>query len=446
MKKRFASLLVALALLAGCSQEAPNAEPVNLRIGVPDLYAFDRQYRDYFDAAFPDWETTAIEWPDDADAFTAERWGEWLETEKPDLLLANVFDYRKLSDAGELRDLEEFASRGEMDLGRFNPAVLDYLKTNGDGKLFGLSPFFSTSALYYNKDMFDRLGIPYPQDGMTWPETLSLANRFMRDDRLGEDEFGLHVRWVRSPFDLIRQISYTEGLEYANLQTGAVTIDTESWRNVFEAVIAAYLDGTFRTQNVQGEEADGTVYYGPEALAEMDLFSQGAAAMTVDGDDLMQRLKSAAPGFRWGAVTAPVRVSDPSRAGWFNTGSVFAIPVVSSQPNEAWEAIDYFHSERMGRAAVALGEGLLSLKDDPVWRGDADYEVFYRTLPVNALPETFEPVVSPEFAEPFDLLVERGIGSVLAGKATVEEALAAIQKEGEALVMEFRQEEAAPDA
>ena len=440
MTRRLCLFLLAVCLLSGCTKKSSDEEPISLRIATLDAYTFESTYRDYFDAAFPDWNVSLIELPEESGSFEESQWQDWLDTEKPDLLLTNVFDYHQLADIGLLRDLEEFAGRSDMDLGRFNPAVLDYLKGNEQGRLFGLSPFFSTSALYYNKDLFDRLGIPYPEDDMTWADTLNLAGRFMNDSRLGDNEFGLHVKWVSTPFDLMNKIAYTDGVDYVNSQTGALTIDTDGWRNIFGEVIDAYRNGTFRTQTVEGDSRDGTTYYGPEALAQTELFAQGLAAMTVDGDSLMRNLKAGEPGFRWGVATGPVRASDPSRAGWFGTGYVFAIPIVSSKPERAWESIAYLHSERMGRASVAINGDLLALQDDPVWRSDEDYRVFYRKLPENELPAYAESKVPISFYEPFNRLVDRRIGEVLQGKLTVEEALASIQREGEELMVKAKLE------
>ncbi|THF84088.1 ABC transporter substrate-binding protein [Cohnella fermenti] len=435
-----AALLLASAALNGCQKAAESNEPVTLRIGTPNLFTFEYGYRDYFDAAFPGWTLELLEYPDDSGSYSDAEWAQWLETQKPDLMLMSVFEYRKLADAGRLRDLETYAGQNGMELGRFNPAVLEYLRGNAQGKLFALSPTFSTTALYYNQDLFDRLDIPYPTDDMTWKDTLELAGRFMRDNRLEQDEFGLHVKWIGTPFDLMKEISYTEGLEYVNSRSGELTIDTEGWRGVFRMVVDAYAEGTFRPQNVEGETIDGTVYYGPEAVAQTELFAKGMAAMTVDGDDLMRKLKTSDPGFRWGVVAGPVRAGDATRAGWFGTGLVFAIPSASSHPGEAWEAIDYLHSERMGKASVVINGELLSLTDDPVWRGDEDYRVFYRKLPANSLPSEVEADVPTSFYEPFDELVDRGVRKVLRGEATVEAMLAGLQREGEGLMRKARLE------
>ena len=39
-----------------------------------------------------------------------------------------------------------------------------------------------SAEMYYNKDLFDRFGVPYPKDGMTWDEVYALAQKVTRTE------------------------------------------------------------------------------------------------------------------------------------------------------------------------------------------------------------------------------------------------------------------------
>ena len=39
-----------------------------------------------------------------------------------------------------------------------------------DGKSSFLTKDYSPLAIYYNKDLFDKAGVPYPKDGWTWED------------------------------------------------------------------------------------------------------------------------------------------------------------------------------------------------------------------------------------------------------------------------------------
>ena len=57
-----------------------------------------------------------------------------------------------------------------------------------DGNLDGIAKDFNTLALFYNKDIFDEAGVPYPTENETWD---SLADKARRISALGPEFYGL---------------------------------------------------------------------------------------------------------------------------------------------------------------------------------------------------------------------------------------------------------------
>ncbi|MFC3772444.1 ABC transporter substrate-binding protein [Paenibacillus sp. GCM10012303] len=81
-------------------------------------------------------------------------------------------------------DLKPYIQKHKYDLNRFNQVFIreieDYTR---DGKLYGLPvPPFFPNVLYYNKDLFDKFGVDYPRDGMTWDEVYELAKKLTRTE------------------------------------------------------------------------------------------------------------------------------------------------------------------------------------------------------------------------------------------------------------------------
>ncbi|MDF2717648.1 MAG: extracellular solute-binding protein family 1, partial [Paenibacillus sp.] len=69
---------------------------------------------------------------------------------------------------GIFGDITPLAKTAGFDLGRFDQEALKTLRSLSDkGELYGLPYNMQFNALYYNKDIFDKFGVPYPQDGMT---------------------------------------------------------------------------------------------------------------------------------------------------------------------------------------------------------------------------------------------------------------------------------------
>ena len=100
----------------------------------------------------------------------------------PDILLTGFYFIPNLTDTGMLLEIDDRIKQNNVDLSAFEPVVIDSLKGFRDGKLVALPFYMGTTALFYNKDIFDRFGIPYPKDGMTWNEAAELARKLTRQD------------------------------------------------------------------------------------------------------------------------------------------------------------------------------------------------------------------------------------------------------------------------
>ncbi|MEF3305732.1 ABC transporter substrate-binding protein [Paenibacillus sp. GYB003] len=81
-------------------------------------------------------------------------------------------------------DMSELVKKYKYDLNRFNKVFIDeIIDAGGTGALYGLPvPPYFPQALYYNKDLFDKFGVAYPKDGMTWDELYELAKKMTRVD------------------------------------------------------------------------------------------------------------------------------------------------------------------------------------------------------------------------------------------------------------------------
>jgi multiple sugar transport system substrate-binding protein len=106
--------------------------------------------------------------------------GEIPDILRPDIptLLTNYLDL------GLGVDLNPFVKKYKYDLSRFNKVFIDEIIEAGrTGELYGLPvpPYFPT-VLYYNKNIFDKFGVPYPKDGISWDEVYALAQRTTRSE------------------------------------------------------------------------------------------------------------------------------------------------------------------------------------------------------------------------------------------------------------------------
>jgi len=110
----------------------------------------------------------------------------------PAVFLLDGIDVPAFVSRGVLLDLAPFAARLGLDLERFNPVVRRGFERNGG--LFAIPKGYTPMVLAYNKDLFDRAGIPYPTGDWTWDEYLDVVRRLTRDtDGDGEiDQWGAY--------------------------------------------------------------------------------------------------------------------------------------------------------------------------------------------------------------------------------------------------------------
>jgi multiple sugar transport system substrate-binding protein len=97
----------------------------------------------------------------------------------PDVFLLDNIDVPAFGRAGVLLDLAPYAARVGLPLSRFDQRVLAIFRRGG--ALYAFPKGFTPMLIAYNKDLFDRAGVPYPREEWTWEEFRAAARRLTRD-------------------------------------------------------------------------------------------------------------------------------------------------------------------------------------------------------------------------------------------------------------------------
>jgi multiple sugar transport system substrate-binding protein len=80
-----------------------------------------------------------------------------------------------------LREIDSYVAKDKgLPLADVYPARLDNYRLNNT--LYALPVDNGTGAVYYNKELFDRAGVPYPKDDWTWDDLYDKARRLTRKD------------------------------------------------------------------------------------------------------------------------------------------------------------------------------------------------------------------------------------------------------------------------
>lgn len=241
---------------------------------------------------------------------------------------------------GYLLDLGPYI---EADLDRstltdWDPAHYAALSTP-DGRQFGLPKYQGTLALYYNKDLFDRYRVAYPDDQWTHGDYYLAMRRFIVDRaRLGENVVWgsmLNVAWDRLQVHvnawgghLVHPADPTRSLmDQAEALAAMQWIRDRMWG---DKVMATRLD-------VQGD-------------APRDAFIRGQVAMVEEGSwalkDILEKAR-----FRIGVTTLP---AGPAKRVALTTTDAYAIYRETRYPEAAWELLKFLTSTEYSRAMARV--------------------------------------------------------------------------------------------
>ena len=122
--------------------------------------------------------------------------------------------------------LDDLVEKYGFELTGLNPGLVNFVRSKGsDNSLVGFPDGTAFAGLFYNKDVFDEFGVPYPDPdvAMTWEETFALAAK-MTGTRDGVDYVGLEF----DPTTSTRLIPLTQlGLNMTDPETGEVLLTKE---------------------------------------------------------------------------------------------------------------------------------------------------------------------------------------------------------------------------
>lgn len=467
---RAAAAALLLAVASGCSfgggnddalKELGKDEKAVIKVMYYDERSFFSQYGMLFSAMYPNItvevvSTQSIRYEEGVD-MEAER-AKFIEEEQPDVMMLSQQEYKEMAAEGKLYDLEPVIAQDKFDTESYLPGLIDLLKDSGGGKLYGLAPSFYSQAVFYNKDLFDQYGVPYPTDRMSWSDLLALAQRFPTDGSAEDRVYGLKAGYSSDLYELGSQMGQTLGLKMFNPEKEQVTVHTDAWRDVYEQSLAALQSNALYDESMNQE--GGMSYSTYEDYLLGNPFISGRLAMTIESLYIMDEIKSAADYFRtepdkviqnWAMVTMPVNPQNPDYGTSVSLSEIFAINGQSPNVRAAWEFVKYVSGDEYARVSSLQGlSGQLStrttaLKDEE----GRNLAALYALKPsLSDFYEDFEKLPG-EFYSRFYPLAAEELKLAQEGTKSVDEALASLQEKAQTALLEEKQKEEAspsPDA
>ena len=296
-----------------------------------------------------------------------------------------------------------------------------------------MSPYFFGTALFYNKTLFEKYGVPLPRDGMTWAEVLELASRFPADGELT----GIYHGPVRRSSFIFSALG--EAVRYYDSTGRKLLVDTEQWRAIWSRSVAAYRSGALRAEASQAFVKTMTDEQELSRIADANWFAAGKSAMKVARLDMADTIEQLGgkdgPSFEWDVVTKPVGIHEPDVAQNMELWNILSISSSSSQKEAAWDIVRFINGEAMAKqlASVSGGGYLPTMMGMLPERPGVNLEAFYKLRKASQF-DTTRRIVPVTFVRAFYDLADQEIDAVLAGDKTEEQALRDLQVSGQKLL------------
>lgn len=268
--------------------------------------------------------------------------------------------------AASLLPLDAYVAKGGIDMADFGGGLLPYATvTNPDGttSLMGIPAGYTTYVAYYNKDLFDKAGVPYPTDAWTWADLRAAAAKIANP---AEKVYGYGVDGNPDPYDFELHL-WSNG-------TGFISADGKTTQGYLNSAESTEVFSTFVDMVNAGE----AVLFGVgDNGSYRELFNADKLGIVISGIWPLPDFEAAGKNF--GVVGLPHWGDKPVRS---QVGiSALSIAKDSKQPDLAWEFVKFYASPE----AVALRTNDIPvLNSVAAARGmttDAKYAPFIAMLP-----------------------------------------------------------------
>lgn len=256
--------------------------------------------------------------------------------DKTDIItVKDIPGYSAMLTRNQIIPLNSFVETDGLDLSVYSGAAEEL---TFEGSIYAL-PFRSDIwILYYNKDIFDRAGVAYPTNDMTWAEYEELA-RTLTSGSGADKVYGAHHHTWRSTVQL------------ATVQDGKNTViatDYSFMKPIYDMIVRMQKDGIIMDY---GSLKAGSIHYS-------GVFKNEQIAMVPMGSwfiGTMIAAKNAGEAdFNWGVAKFPHPAGVPAgtTAG---TLTSLAINANSDNKDAAWDFIKFYSGVEGAKALAKTG-------------------------------------------------------------------------------------------
>lgn len=261
----------------------------------------------------------------------------------PDLIATWVNLIADYQDLGLVEDMTPLIKKHGMDLNRFQATYLDTIRGYDNGGLVALPYDSNFNLIYYNKDIFDKFGVEYPKDGMTWEQTIQLAKKVSRE------EGGTRYRGLDT--DGYGKLALQLALPV--VKDGKPNVNNEQWKSILN--MAKTIETIPSNAPVSG------VHQRNQFMKDRTL------AMFATGNNFNLLQSDAGQGLNWDIAQYPSYPDKPNMAGMVDEHVIF-VTKASKNKDAAFKVIETLTSDDIQKKLTRASGKLSVLKNDSIRR------------------------------------------------------------------------------
>lgn len=389
--------------------------------GEPSEIATHQAVADAFNASRADIQVEILSAPW-SDYFTKMQrlWASGDASQIPDIVF--LWPVPRYAADGVLENLDPWIDRTGYNLGDYWPALLESAMYNGS--VYGLPRDIGVEVLYYNKDIFDEAGVPYPNDNWTWEDLQSALEELTVVEKNGRvSRYGLGMEG--SKFQL--WVGQNGGSILDDMRNPSkCTLDEPAARAGVQ-FFADLMNNNFAMRSASLNQAGG----------DATVFANGQAAMIIQNSSRVSGFNEAGLNYD----VAPVPIPEGGLHSALAGGAAWAMSAASDNKEEAWSFLEWLQSTDGGQYLYTKSGEIF-----PALRSTAESDAFldagappadrqaFLTEAVNAKIGRFG--YFPEWDELDGTILGPTLEQIWAGEATPEEVLPALCAQIDAFLAE----------
>lgn len=153
--------------VTGCERATPAPDPVTIAFAHPNVD------EEHYEPLVQEFNRTHLDVTVELHPMVWDQLND-LSAEDADVFVAGASALDVLQEQGGILSLDPFIEQDKsFDLADFYPGALELLTS--EGKTWAIPAGVDVNVMYYNQDLFDQHGLPYPEIGWTWVEFLNSA-------------------------------------------------------------------------------------------------------------------------------------------------------------------------------------------------------------------------------------------------------------------------------